>query len=74
MSSLKFLIRLLLTEAAVEMFLENSCMFYDRQVMLLSIVILRSSLAQNVQAVHHRDFEKVRPAKQIKSTQVYDKW
>ena len=55
------------------MFLENSCTFYDRRVMLLNIVILRSSLAQNVQAVHHRDFEKVRQAKQIKSTQVYDK-
>ena len=55
------------------MFLENSCTFYDRQVILLNIVILRSSLAQNSQAVHHRDFRKVRQAKQIKSTQVYDK-
>ena len=42
------------------MFLENSCTFYDRQVILLNIVILRSSLAQNSQAVHHRDFRKVR--------------
>ena len=45
------------------MFLENSCTFYDRQIILLNIVILRSSLAQN--AVHQRDFGKVTQAKQI---------
>ena len=73
MSSKKFLIRVLLTEAAVEMFLENSSTFYNRQVLLLNIVILRSSLVQNVQAVHHSDFKKLRKAKQTKSTQVYGK-
>ena len=55
------------------MLFENSCTFYDRQIMLLNIVILRSSLAQNAQAVYHRGFGKVTQAKQIKSTQVYDK-
>ena len=42
MSSLKFLIRLLLKEAAIEMFLENSCTFYDRQIVLVNIILLRS--------------------------------
>ena len=73
MSSIKFLIRLLLREAVREMFLENSCTFHNRQIVLHNIVILRSSLAQIVQAVHHRDFGRVRQAKQIKPTQVYDK-
>ena len=67
------MIRLLLTEAAIEIFPENTCTFYDRQIILLNIVTLRSSLAQNDQAVHQRDFGKVRQAKQIKTTQVYDK-
>ena len=31
-------------------------------------------LAQNVQAIHQTNFGKVRHAKLIKSTQVYDKW
>ena len=35
--------RRLLTEAAMEMFLENSCMFYERQIILLNIDLLRSS-------------------------------
>ena len=48
--------------------------FYDTQITPLHIVLLRSSSAQNVQAVHQIDFGKVRQAKQIKSTQVYDKW
>ena len=56
------------------MFLENGCTFYDRQIILLNIVVSRSSKAQNVQAVHQRDFGKVRQVKQTKSTQVYDKW
>ena len=43
MSCLKFLIRLLLTEAAIEMFLENNRTFYDRQIMLLNTVVLSSS-------------------------------
>ena len=30
--------RLLLTEAIIEIFLENSCTFYDRQIILLNIV------------------------------------
>ena len=56
------------------MFVENSCTFYGKQYILLNIVLLTSSLAQNVQAVYQRDFGKVRQVKQIKSTQVYDKW
>ena len=31
------------TETVIEMFLENSCTFYARQVVLLNRVILRSS-------------------------------
>ena len=54
----------------MEMFLENSCTFYDRQIILLNVGV-KKSYAQNAQAaVNHRDFGK---AKQIKSTQVYDK-
>ena len=30
--------RLLLTEAIIEIFLENSCKFYDRHIVLLNIV------------------------------------
>ena len=67
--------RPLLTEVAIEIFLENSCTLYEnRQFMLLNIVFLRNFQTQNVQAVHQRDFRNVRKAKQIKSTQVYDKW
>ena len=54
---------LLLTEAAIEMFLENICTLYDTQIIPYNIVLLRSF-----------SFGKVRQAKQIKSTQVYDKW
>ena len=35
--------RLTLTEAAIEIFLENSYTFYDRQIILPNIVLLRSS-------------------------------
>ena len=42
------------------MFLENSSAFYDRQIILFNIVILSSSLVQDAQAVHHRNFSKVR--------------
>ena len=35
--------KLSLTEAVTEMFLENSCTFYDREIILLNIVLLRSS-------------------------------
>ena len=62
-----------LTEAVIEMFLENSCTLYDTQNIPLNIVLWRSSQAQNVQAAHQRNFGKVWQAKQIKSTQVYDK-
>ena len=62
--------RLSITEAAIEMFIENSY----TQIIPLNIVLLRSSFAQNARAVHQRDFGKVRQAKQIKSIQVYDKW
>ena len=48
-------------------------MFYDRQIILLNIVVLRSFWAQNAQAAHQRDLGKVRQAKQIKSTEVYKK-
>ena len=47
------------------MFLENSCTFYDRQIVLLDIVLLRKSEAQNVQDVNQRDFGKIRQTKQI---------
>ena len=40
---------------------------YDRQIILLNIVVLRCSSAQDAQAVHHRNFRKIRQAKQIKS-------
>ena len=55
------------------MFLKNSCTLYYTQIIPINIVLLRSSYAQNVQAVHQGDFGKVRQAKQIKSTLVYDK-
>ena len=58
--------RLSLTETAIEMFLENGCTFYDRQITLLHIVLSRCYKAQNVQAVHQRDFRKARQVKQIK--------
>ena len=63
--------RLLLTEAAMVMFLEKSCTFYDRKFILVNMALLRSSSAQNIQNAHHSDFGI---AKQIKSAQVYDKW
>ena len=66
--------RLSLIEMAIEMFLENSCTLYETHIIPLNIVLLRSCSAKNVQAVHQRDFRKVRQAKQIKSSQVYDKW
>ena len=65
--------RLTLKEAAKEEFLENSYTFYVRQIILPNIVLLRTSLTRNVQAVHQREIGKVRQAKQIKFTQVYDK-
>ena len=46
-----------LTRAAIEMFLENGCTFYERQIILFIIVLSRSSYAQNAQAAqtaHHR--------------------
>ena len=64
--------RLTLKEAAKEEFLENSYTFYVRQIILPNTVLLRSSLT-HVQVVHQREIGKVRQAKQIKSTQVYDK-
>ena len=45
----------------------SSQLSYDRQIMLLNIVVLRCSSAQDAQAVHHRNFRKIRQAKQIKS-------
>ena len=36
MSFLKFLIRILLTEAGIEIFLRNSCTIYERQIILLN--------------------------------------
>ena len=63
-----------LTEAAIDMSLKNSCTLYDKQIISLNIVLLRSSQAQNIQAVHQKDFGKVRQSKQIKFPQLYDKW
>ena len=51
--------RLSPTESAIEMFLENICTFYDRQIMLLNIVLLSSPYTQNVQAVHQGNLEKL---------------
>ena len=65
--------RLTLKGAAKEEFLENSYTFYARQIILTNIVLLRSSLTRNVQIVHQMEIGKVRQAKQIKSTQLYDK-
>ena len=48
------------------MSLENSRTFYDRHIMLLNIVLLRSSSGQNVQPVYHWIFGKVRQAEQIR--------
>ena len=45
----------------------SSQLSYDRQIILLNIVVLRCSSAQDAQAVHHRNFRKIRQAKQIKS-------
>ena len=59
--------RVSLIEAALEEFLENVRTFYDRQIVLLNIVLLKSSWAQNAQAVHQRHLGNVRQAKQIHS-------
>ena len=48
------------------MSLENSWTFYERHIILLNIVLLRSSSVQNVQTVHHWIFGKVRQPKQMK--------
>ena len=37
------------------MFLKNSCTLYYTQIIPINIVLLRSSYAQNVQAVHQGD-------------------
>ena len=58
----------------MEMFIGNSFTFYERQITLLNIVVLRTSEDQNIQALDQRYFGKVTLAKQIKLTQVYDKW
>ena len=42
------------------MLLENGCTFYDRQIKLLNVDLSRSFSAQNVQAVHQKNFGKVR--------------
>ena len=63
-----------LTEAAIELFLENGYTFYGRQIMLLNIVPLRSFWAQNAQAAYQRDLGKVRQIREIKFTRIYDKW
>ena len=54
-------------------FLEVAVRFMTDKL-LLNIVLLKSSQAQNTPAVHQRDFGNVRQAKQIRSTQVYEKW
>ena len=45
-------LRVLVTETAIEMFLENGSTFYNSQIILLNIVLQRSSYAQNCQAVY----------------------
>ena len=55
------------------MLVEDSCTFYGREIILLDIVLSRSSKAENIQSVLHSDFGKVRQAKIIRSTQVYEK-
>ena len=60
-------------KATKEEFLENSYTFYVTQIILPNIVLLRSYLTRNAQVVQQREIEKVRKAKQIKSTQLYDK-
>ena len=36
-------LRLTIAEVAIEIFLENSCTFYDRQIILTNIVLLAGS-------------------------------
>ena len=59
-----------LTKGFRDAFLENDCTVYDQQIILFDIVPWRSSWAENVQAAHQRNQEKVRQGKNIKSTQV----
>ena len=54
--------------------LENSRTFYDREIILLNIVFLWSSWAQNAHAVHQRGLGKLRQARDVKSAQLYGKW
>ena len=54
--------------AAKLLFLENGCKCYDRQIMLLNIVLLRSFSAQKALAAHQRYLRKVRQAREIKFT------
>ena len=49
-------------------------MLYETQIIPTNIVLSRSSYAQTVRAVIQRAFEKVRQSKQIKYTEIYDKW
>ena len=49
-------------------------MLYDTQIIPINIVLSRSSYAQTVRAVLQRAFGKVRQSKQIKYTEIYDKW
>ena len=51
--------RLSLTEAVIEIFYENGCTFYDRQIILFNIVLSGSSKAETAQSVHQRDLEKL---------------
>ena len=57
--------------AANLLFLENGCTFYNRQIILLNIVLLKSSWVQKALAAHQRYLGKVRQAREIKFTQFY---
>ena len=41
------------------MFLKNGCIFYERYIIVLNIVLSKNSEAQIIYAVNQRDFGKV---------------
>ena len=55
-------------------FIEITSMFDNTQIILLNIVILRSSWAKNVYTGLYGDLTKIRQVKLIISTKVYDKF
>ena len=59
---------LFLTEAVIEMFLENICTFYERQIILLNSY-LKEFLSSKCSSCPSNPNQI-----KIKSTQIYDKW